>query len=502
MTTYTILKLNESELKVVSDDYSAEIELKDHFTFKAPGYQFSPKYKNGLWDGNISLYSGVTKRVPVGILSRIESFAEKSGYDIEYASEELTDRTLTITRDEIESFVKSLDCHTKGKPIEARDYQIECIYESIKNKRLVSKVPTSGGKSFIIYCIMRWLVDQGLRFVLIVPTVTLVNQMYADFIDYSSVNGFDTHETVHKLHGGEAKEFIKPVLVSTWQSLDAMARATSYPTVGKLLNTYDAICIDECHQAKSGSLIKILSICTDIGFRFGTTGTIESAKISQLTIEAHIGPIYTAITTKELIDNGQVSAIKIKAVVAKYTEEDCFMVKDMTYADQEEYVNIHPKRLAFTANLAMASKGTTLILCSKVEKHAIPLYNLLKEKSTRPVYLVVGKVEADIREKIRQAANVEDCIIVASYSTMSTGVSIPNIRNVIFGSSSKSMIRVLQSIGRGLRLHSDKSHMVLIDIVDDLKYKKKLNFALKHFEERLKIYQKEQFPISIIETKL
>ena len=494
-----IEKLNNSYLRVYSDDTSFERDLRDHFSFKADGYQFSPKYKAGIWDGSIRLYNIGTKQLSAGLLNNLLDFCTK--YDDEVQIDErLTNEQNSITKEEVESFINSLNVYSRGKPLEARDYQIECIYQSIKQKRLVSKVPTSGGKSFIIYCIMRWFIDQELRFCLIVPTVSLVKQMYSDFLDYSSHNGFDVSKNVHNLHSGEAKEFSHPVLISTWQSINAFKKTNK--NYRKIFNTYDAVTVDECHLATGTALTAILESMVDIEYRFGTTGTIDNKKVNQLTIEGNIGPIYSAITTKELIERGQVSDIEIKSMVLKFPPEDCGIVKDLKYNEQEEYAFLHPKRLRFLQNIALSTKGTTLILCAKVEKQAIPIYDKLKEKSTRPVYLIIGDVEADVREKIRQLANIEDCIIVASYATMSTGISIPNIRYVIFGSSSKSMVRVLQSIGRGLRLHSDKEKMVLIDIVDNLQHKKKLNYAMTHFQERLKMYQKEKFTVKITEVPL
>lgn len=492
-------KLNNSYLRVYSDDSGFERDLRDRFSFKADGYQFSPKYKAGIWDGTIRLYNVGTKQFPSGLFDSLIKFCE--GYDDEVQIDErLTNEQNNITKEEVESFINSLNVHTRGQPLEARDYQIECIYQSIKQKRLVSKVPTSGGKSFIIYCIMRWFIDQEMRFCLIVPTVSLVKQMHSDFLDYSTHNGFDVKGNVHNLHSGEAKEFSSPVLISTWQSIISFKKANK--SYHKIFNTYDSVVVDECHLASGTSLQSILESMVDVEYRFGTTGTIDNKKVNQLTIEGHIGPIYSAITTKELIDRGQVSGIDIKAMVLRFSEEESKNIKSLKYNEQEEFAFLHPKRLNFLKNIALSTKGTTLILCSKVEKQAIPIYDKLKEKSDRPVYLIVGDVEADVREKIRLLANTEDCIIVASYATMSTGISIPNIRYVIFGSGSKSMIRVLQSIGRGLRLHSDKEKMVLIDIVDNLQYKKKLNFAMSHFAERLKIYQREQFPIKITEVPL
>jgi superfamily II DNA or RNA helicase len=496
MTKITIEKYNESHIRVYGDP-SVEMEIKERFSFMAPNYKHHPKYKARIWDGRIHMYNLGTKKLPFGLIHKVEEFCGDNDYEITYKN--FPDEGLLITPEELESFITNLDIRSKGNQIEVRDYQFDCILESINSRRLVSKVPTSGGKSLIIYIIMRWLLENELRFMLIVPNITLVNQMFSDFVDYSSANGFDVDYHCHKLHGGEAKEFQKDVLISTWQSIDAINRKTD---VSKVLNTYDAVCIDECHQAASAVLTKLLEKMVDVGFRFGTTGTVNPEAVNELTITGHIGPIYSAISTKELIDRGQVSDILIKSIVLKYSDEERKLVKEMDYQAEMDFLCNNKKRNEFITNIAIASSGTTLVLVQYVEKHALPLYEMIKAKSNRPVYYVTGGVSGKEREEIRQKANKEDCIIIASYQTMSTGVNVPNIRNVIFGSPSKSMIRILQSIGRGLRLHKDKDRMVLIDIVDDLKFKKSKNYTLTHFEERLKIYQIEQFPIKIIEIEL
>lgn len=493
-----IQHINHSQIKVYGDP-SVEMDLREEFSFMAPNYRFHPKFKAGLWNGKISMYNNGTKRMPAGLKDRVIEYFKRN--DIEFELKGFDEQEVLTTKEELEEFIKSLNIHSRGNPIEVRDYQLDCILKSINSRRLVSKVPTSGGKSLIIYCIIRWLLQHELRFVLVVPNIMLVGQMYSDFEDYSTHNGFAVSENCHKLHGGEDKEFTKPVLISTWQSISAINRKKS---AAEIWNTYDAVCIDEAHSASSKEIIGLLDQMVDVGFRFGTTGTVKEEASSKMTIEGHLGPIYTAITTKELIDRKQVSGIQIKTIVLKYTDAERQHVKSFDYIQEMDYIKGHTRRNNILKKLAMACEGTTLLLVQNVESHAVPLYEEIKATigDTRPVYYVSGSVSGKEREEIRLKANTEDCIIVATFQTLSTGVNIPNIRNVIFGYPSKSLIRILQSIGRGLRLHKGKDRMILIDVVDDLKHKKKKNYAINHFEERLKIYQMEQFPINVQEIQL
>lgn len=508
MKPITIQNYNSSHLRVFGD-VSIEHDLKDYFTFRAANYRFHPKYKAGLWDGNISMYNVGTKKIPAGLLGEVIKFFEKE--EIEFVLDGFDDQEELISREGLSEFIESLNITIDGNKIQLREHQFECILASINARRLVSEVPTSGGKSLIIYCIARYLLSHGLRFMLVVPSIMLVNQMYSDFADYSSMSDWDVTENCNKLHSGEAKEFTKPLLISTWQTLSSMARKSN---ISQILNTYDGVCIDECHQAKSTELVKLLEQMVDVSFRFGTTGTVHPDLASKLTIEGHLGPVFRAITTKELMEKGEVSDLQIHAIVLKYSDADRELVakhnveythdgkkkfRRMEYQQEMDFINSHTRRQATLSNIAMACKGTTLLLVQKVEEHAVPIYNDLVKKSERPVYMIHGKVKEKERERIKKLVSEQDCILVATYQTLSTGVSINNIANVIFGSPSKSLIRVLQSIGRGLRLHKLKNRMNLIDVVDDIKYKKTQNYALDHFEERLKIYQTQKFAIKIKE---
>lgn len=504
MTTVEIVKVNESFIKVFSD-FSIENEIRDHFTFKAPGYQFHPKFKARMWDGNVSLYNTKTKLLPIGIFYRLEEFCKENGLKIVFKE---CDRfstvsvTNTISLEEIQAFVNDLNVWSKNGPISARDYQLDAVHRSIQNRRLTLISPTSSGKSLIIYCIIRWILedDPDARILLLVPNVTLVNQMIGDFKEYSSHNGWDTEKNCQRLYSGQNRELSKRVLITTWQSFTKIA---SDRTVGpKILSLYRAVIADEAHGAKGKEMTSILEKCTHAAYRIGTTGTLDTsanAKINALQIEGSLGPIHRVITTKELIDTNQVSGLKIKALVLKYDTDVCKMIKSADYVQEVSWLVQNEQRNRFLMKVALSTDGTTLLLVKHRESHAKILYDELSKVSGRPVYYVSGSVNADERERIRQVANKEDCIIVATFATMSTGVNVPNIRHVIFGCPSKSSITVLQSIGRGLRLHSDKTHMVLWDIIDDIRYKKSDNYSYLHGIERLSIYRKEKFDIGVKE---
>jgi superfamily II DNA or RNA helicase len=462
-----------------------------------------------MWDGNISLYNIKTKLFPIGLYPRLKSYCDENSIDLVFKKDDRFDTISDIDEDlsieEIKSFVNDLNLWSKNGPITAREYQLDAVFKAIKNKRLTLVSPTSSGKSLLIYCIIRWILDEipDSRVLLLVPNVTLVNQMFGDFREYSSQNGWDVDKNCQKLYSGLSKELSKRVLITTWQSFTKIANdKVNGP---KILSLYKGVIADECHTSKGKEMQSILEKCHYASYRIGTTGTIDTsadAKVHTLQIEGFLGSIYKVITTKELIDTNQVSNLKIKSLVLKYTEDECKLIKTAEYQEEINWLIENPERNKFLIRVALAAEGTTLLLVRNRDTHAKVLYEKISEISKRPVYYVSGNVSADEREKIRQTANKEDCIIVATFQTMSTGVNIPNIRNVIFGSPSKSSITVLQSIGRGLRLHSDKTHMTLYDIIDDLRYKKSENYSYVHGVERLSIYRKEKFDISIKEITL
>lgn len=500
-----IEKINESFLRVFgSRDCIAGI--KDFFTFKVPGYQFSPKFKQKLWDGNISLYNMQTNKLPIGLHQLLLQYAERVGEEVSYLP--IDDRHTPIENDlidfqEFSDFVESLNISNgKGEPIKAKSYQISAAWDAVQHRRLVLQMPTGSGKSLTIYIIIRWLMSQEKRTILLVPSISLVKQMLSDFVEYSILNGFDIDTATRLLYTGQEKDFTAPILISTWQSVSKLAK-TSYGH--KAINSYDAIIVDEAHTAKGKELQSILEMATEVPYKIGTTGTIDNQKINELMIVGAIGPIKKIITTKELMDDGHLSDMIIKPLILQYSEEESRRVKSMDYQGEMDFICSHARRNQIIANLALSTTGTTMILCNFVDKHLIPLYQIIQEKAKktgRKVYQFHGDVDPDERERIRKIASEEDCIIVASYSTAQQGINIPKIDTVILASPAKSSIRVLQSIGRGLRKALNKSKLVLIDVVDDLRVKKHENTTFQHFIERLKIYRVEQFDVQMKELKI
>jgi superfamily II DNA or RNA helicase len=399
-----------------------------------------------------------------------------------------------ITHEQVEKYVKALDLPEK---IEIRDYQIDAIQKAANEERTLLLSPTGSGKSFIIYSLMRYHLSEDRKCILIVPTTSLVEQMYSDFEDYSTVNQWSVKTHCQKLYAGFPKEFTKDVLITTWQSI--------YLQPKSWFKQFNVIFGDEAHQFKAKSLTGVMEKMDSIRYRVGTTGTLDNKKIHRLVLEGIFGPIHRVTTTKSLMDSGRLSNLNIKCLILKYSEEIRKERKNKTYQEEMDWLVTNEKRNKFIRNLAIASTGNTLVLFQYVEKHGKILYELIKEKShdKRKIFFVHGGTDVSDRESVRHITEQEsDAIIIASFGTFSTGINIPSIENVVFASPSKSKIRNLQSIGRGLRLKDGKSSCNLFDIADDLHWKSWKNHTLNHAAERYKTYAEEEFKIKIVEVDI
>ncbi len=456
-------------------------ELHDHFSFYVPNFQYTPQFRQKLWDGKIRLFDARTHLLYHGLVPYVEKFCKDRHYT--YHIDTLVLLTENWSLEEAKQFIQTLEL---PEQIALRDYQFDAIVQAIRHRRQLIVSPTGSGKSLILYCLIRYFLARNLNHVLvIVPTTSLVEQLTSDFQLY----GWDVGTHVHKQYAGKDKITQKPVTVTTWQSI--------YQFPASYFEQFDAVLGDEVHLYKAKSLQSIMTKLTRTMFRIGTTGTLDGTHTNQLVLEGSFGPVYRATSTKELMDGDTLAVITIKSLILKYDTETCKQLKSSNYQEELDFVVQHPKRNRFIANLALSLKGNTLILFQFIDKHGEKLYNLLTDLAPQDqsISYVHGGVDADERERIRKCVDQStNAIVLGSSGTFSTGVNIPNLHNIIFASPSKSRIRVLQSIGRGLRRTGEKDTMTLFDIADDLRSGKPMNYLLQHYIERLKIYDDEQFP--------
>jgi len=492
MADIIIQNRNHVHCQIDSPDVGVLQELSDFFTFEQPGARFMPQYRAKLWDGKVRLFNLFNRELYEGLVPYVKLFAEQNSYKVD------DQRTPTpAPYIDVQDFVYDLNLHGHGQPIEVRDYQLDAVRHAIYNHRTLLLSPTGSGKSLIIYSLVRYHLTQGRRILILVPTTSLVEQLYTDFQDYSSANGWRTADHVHRIYAGADKDTDWDVTISTWQSL--------YKLPKKFFEKYDVVIGDEAHLFKAQSLTGILNKMPHCAYRIGTTGTLDGMKTHKLVLEGIFGAVHRVTSTKKLIDNKQLADLEIQCLILKYDDEVCKSVRSLTYQEEMDWLVTHPGRNRFIRNLALAQTGNTLVLFQYVEKHGKALHEMIASKAAdgRKIFFVHGGTDTDQREQVRHITEQEsDAIIVASYGTFSTGINIRNLHNIIFASPSKSRIRNLQSIGRGLRTSDSKTRCRLYDIGDDLSYKSRNNFTLLHMQERIRIYNDENFDYKLTKVPM
>jgi superfamily II DNA or RNA helicase len=487
-----VSKKNEVYLTVDTEPSTARA-LSDFFTFEVPGARFMPAYRNRIWDGKIRLYSPATGELYMGLLPYLKKWLDDYNETYEISEELKNDKQ--IDKQILDGFIRQLRLRSDGRNIKPRDYQVDAVEHAIRTNRALLLSPTASGKSLIIYILIRYyimLLEGSVtnKLLILVPTTSLVEQMYSDFIDY----GWQ-EEYMQKIYSGHDKNVTKRVVISTWQSI------YKFPT--KYFEQFGCVIGDEAHLFKAKSLTTILTKLHLCPYRFGLTGTLDGMQTHRLVLEGLFGTLNKVVSTKELIDKKTLSDFKIKAIVLTYPEVDCKLVKDMNYQDEMDYIVSHTGRNEFIRDLTLKLKSNTLVLFQYVEKHGKILHDMISGETDRKVFFVYGGTDTQTREDIRAITEKEkDAIIVASYGTFSTGINIRNLHNIVFASPSKSRVRALQSIGRGLRRSDSKVSATLFDLADDFTYKSKRNFTIGHFLERINIYNEEQFNYEINRIKM
>ena len=488
-TRYLIIdKKNEVYLKIEAD---ADIrrELGEYFTFEVPGFKFMPQYRNRVWDGKIRLFKYATGQIYAGLYPYIVDWCNKNDVQIVDGTKI---QDVTVNDEDVTRFLKALKI-----PLEIRDYQREAFVHSIKKSRCLLLSPTASGKSLIVYLmliynLLRLKEKKQDKILIIVPTTSLVEQLYKDFKDY----GYNSDRNVHRIYQGHDKETNKRVVISTWQSV--------YNLPKKWFQQFGMVIGEEAHLFKAVSLTKIMTKLTNCKYRVGLTGTLDGTKTHKLVLEGLFGTVNKVVSTSELQEKKQLADLKIFCLILQHDKQAREFLYGKTYQEEMDYLVKSEKRNRYIRNLCLSLQGNTLCLFQYVEKHGMELKKLIEEKSDgRKIFYVHGGVEADEREKIRFITEKsDDAIIVARYGTFSTGITIRNLHNIVFSSPSKSRIRNLQSIGRGLRLKDNKSNATLYDIADDLTHKEKENYTLSHFRERINIYNEEDFNYEIHNVEL
>jgi len=528
--------------------------LKTEFSFFANGYKFHPLYKQGRWDGRISMIDGKGLFYN-GLLKALLTHCKERGLSIKV--EDIQKYMPTKIED---SVIDQLSSYIKFPPY---DYQQRSVKEALSKRKLLILSPTSSGKSLIAYMLYRYCVDNNLPLLITVPSVGLVTQLLSDFESYVS-DDHNVAENVHTIYTGQEKITDKLCTISTWQSCTNMDK--------EWFSRYKFYICDEAHGSSAKEISAIIDNLNNCPHRIGMTGTLNGTNIHEIEMHARFGEIFKMVTTRELIDRGLVTDIDINCVrlIHDKIEIDRFhgFCKN-DYQREIDYLLNSTERNDYIINLGLTLPNTTLMLFNRIEGHGMKLMEQLEEKALqyrKKVFYIAGSVKAKERERIRKqldgemplfhvitfndgstatidanaisqddlavyrdkslpldlldeqymfiqpgtnnrtVTNIElvegSYILLASYGTMSTGISIKKLHNLIFCHPFKGKILNLQSIGRILRKSNDKNKVYLYDLIDDYRKGKKINHTYKHGTARMEIYESEEFNYELIEQKI
>jgi len=472
--------------------------LKDSFykafSWYVEGYKYMPQYKNTPWDGKIYFYKAGTCEMPLGLWDMVIEKCKNEGLNVGFNWKW---KERKISKREVKDFIK------RFSPFPLRDYQFNAIYWGLRKRRLSIEIPTSGGKTVLIYLFARWFYESGKKVLIIVPRVQLVEQTYEEFYEWDKEW---CEKNVLRIHGGvdwKGKEKEYKVIISTWQSLHEKKKV--------FFKQFDALIVDEAHSSKANVLRKICEKCVNAWDRIGLSGTYPSKKWSDYwSIVSSIGPVKRFTTYKKMVENDWIADFEIVSIILKYPKKFLQVVEKLWKAYQDikgiEFDNYRSRiiRYNFECEIQMYSYLRNLFLLEMAKKmkknsiflftrreHGKILYELFKnEIKDKEIYYIDGTVKVEDREFFKQRMEEKNnVIIVASYGTFSEGINIKNLHNIVFCSSYKSKIKVLQSIGRVLRKLENKEAKIF-DIVDYFPFGgNEENILVRHFKRRERYYK-------------
>lgn len=508
-----ISKVNESYIKIISDDLGVIEDIHEKFSFLIKNHHMHPKVRSGKWNGIKSLYDKRTKLMGIGLLFDLIKFCQKRDYKYTITTPGLLDFD-TIELDDLKPLVEEIiqPKDKQGDPIEPYDYQYDILKYQLTMERSLAIASTSAGKSLSFYlaCRVYQMMDEtnDKHIVLIVPTKNLVEQMYNDFEEYSQGTDWRVAANVQKVNSDYGRTINKKIIITTWQSL------SKFPF--EFYNDVAVALVDEVQGAEAPVLNNILSLMSNTPFKHGMTGSLDDSECHEMSIKACFGPKKTFVTAKQLIDSKRATKVNVNILLLDHPEENRLELdrlikeskklskKPSKHLVEAKYIATLTYRTNVLYRALQAVSGNVLVLFDLVEHYGIPLYEGFKEIDQENTHLIYGGIDTEDRGKIKQILEQSDKkqVIFANYQTMSVGESIKNLHNVFFVSSRKAKITTVQSIGRLMRLHDSKQVANLYDVVDDLRINNKMNCSYEHCFHRLKYYNSEKHPITFKKIKL
>lgn len=483
---------DEVNIKIEGLDLATRKKLVDRFKFEIPGARYQPAVRLGRWDGKVAFFqlSGTSY---VNLLPDILPILESQGYDVEL--EDVRDyRTqfefAEFREDSFSSQTWPQGHPRAGEPIVFRDYQVEIINNFLSNPQSIQEIATGAGKTIMTAALSKSVEAYG-RSIVIVPNKSLVTQTEADYRNL----GLDVG-----VYFGDRKEFGRTHTICTWQSLNILLKNTKSAeaevSISEFIEDVVLVMVDEVHMAKADALKTLLTgAFAHVPIRWGLTGTIPREDHERTSIFCSIGTVVGRLSASELQEAGHLASCHVNIVQL----QDSVEYRD--YQSELKYLTTNAERLAYLARLIDGIKegGNTLILVDRIETGKIlqaelsTVFSLLKERPD--VAFVSGATKAgDRKDEYDDIATATNKIIIATYGVAAVGINIPRIFNLVLLEPGKSFVRVIQSIGRGIRKAEDKDHVQIWDITSTCK------FAKRHLTARKKFYTEANYPYTIEKT--
>ncbi len=433
-----------------------------------------PAYRSGRWAGWLRYFDKNSGTLPYGLFYELLEVLTKGGISFDVDENLLSEIEGEKPEDVILAF-KGIN-----KQFKPREYQLQALLKALKYKRGTIIHGTGSGKSFTISLISNYFLHKSVKnhILIVVPNTSLIKQTKAFFIEYG------IPEKAIGLYYGEEKE-LKPITIATWQSIRKNK---------KYLNDVNVLLFDECHGTRADEIKSVTTNCINANFRIGFTGSLPENECDRMTIAGNFGPILHEITANELIQQEILSPIDVRIITVNYPED--VIKKRRNYQEEMKFIEEDELRLRYAERIIKKSfnSNENMLLLFLKRKHGKMIFdNFVKWFSDKKIHYIDGTKAVDEREQIRQIVKGSgNNIIIASYGTFAMGIDLPRLHHIILMVGGKAQIRLIQSIGRGLRKHEMKEKLIFWDLASDLKYEK------DHLLERIKIYSSQNFTFKII----
>lgn len=520
------LDLEREKLVIIDSTRTEYHQLKLHLTRHVKNYKYQPRFKLGVWDGTISHFNN--GQINLGLWKECFDLCKTNNWKFEIENKEDFPMDKTLTLEMVDDFCKEFFKHhtnKDGTPFMPYDHQVYSAYKILKNRYCITEVATGGGKSLIFTVVAFYIlknINPNAKFLLIVPSISLVSQFFDDIMDYNAgYNNSNPNPLNVKLeeimsdkprrNEGEAN-----ITIGTYQSLEKRDKTW--------FEQFYVVSADEAHKAGSGNSSDIKIVAKVLGntfgsahIRFGMSGTFpDKESIDYLTIQSLMGPKIAEVRADELMKKGIITPVKIKSLILNHQDSEfndtIALIKKggngkACFELERKYIQQSAKRTNFIIDKLLSKITKNTLVLFNIKDYGTSFYHTCRERLENiDVHYIDGDVKTEKREYIKKEMEQTDGnpkILIASFGTLSTGVSIKSLCNVIFLESYKSEQIVIQSIGRILRLHNDKERANVFDIVDIFdNIKSPSNILYKHYTERKRFYLERNYPYEELRINL